>query len=143
MNVQLDPQQSFEDNAAAELFAKEEEERQRLAAEQAALKKQQEAQAAAATAKQQQEQSLGGKLGNALQNGIEVPTAIVGGVTDAVEQVGAKYNQPWMEIPDDWEPQNKTPWGEALRNFITAAGPAIGLALLTRKGVTYLDNVAI
>ena len=141
-DIQLDPAQSFDDNAAAELFAKEEEERQRKLAEAAAFKKQQEAQAAEATAKQNKEQSIGGKVQSALQGGIEAPTAIVGGFIDAAEQVGAKYNQPWMEVPDEWEPQNKTPWGTALRNFVTAAGPAIGLALLTRKGVSSLGAKA-
>lgn len=75
-------------------------------------------------------------------NGKEAPTALFGAAIDAFEQVGERFNQSWMEIPDEWEPQNTTPWGQATREFLTAAGPAIGLALLTRRGNAALAKAA-
>jgi hypothetical protein len=79
---------------------------------------------------------------NIVRGGIEAPTALVGGAIDAFEQVGERFNQSWMEIPDEWEPQNKTPWGQAARELITAVGPTVALALLTRRGTAALGKAS-
>ena len=133
-------------------FLQDDEERRKREAQQ--LAELEEANAVAAEQQQAQQQnqqklqqeadknSILGKAKEGIRNGMEAPTALVGGAIDAVEQVGLKYNQPWMEFPDEWEPQNTTPWGKALRNLITAAGPAIGLALLTRRGTAALGKGA-
>lgn len=119
----------------------EEEERKRNEA----LMQQQTAQKQKANQQLQQKSeknSFGNRVKDTLQNSIEAPTALVGGVIDVAEQIGEKFNQPWMEIPDQWEPQNKTPWGQAMREIITAVGPAIGLALLTRRGTAALGKAS-
>ena len=83
--------------------------------------------------------TIGGKLGAAVQGGIEVPTAIVGGTLDFVDSVGYRFNLPWLDFPDQWKPQNKTPWGKALRSISEVAIPTIALSAATRgaavKGV--------
>lgn len=137
-------------NKVDESIIREDDERQkRLAAE---LKYADEAQAAIVEDKKQQElaqqklqqeaanSGIGGVAKNIAGGVQEVVTAGVGGAIDAVEQVGEKYNQPWMEFPDDWEPQNNSNWGKALRGLVTAAGPAIALAMLTRRGTAALGK---
>src|SRR6056300_1779208 len=96
----------------------------------------------AAQQAQLQEQAQGGgpfelgNIGNNLQNAIEAPTAVVGGLIDfaddTVETVGKLAGQDWEFLPDDWGPQNKTPWGKALRSIVSFVGPTIGLSSLTR-----------
>ena len=119
----------------------EEEERKRNEA----LMQQQAAQKQKADQQLQQKaekNSFGNRVKDTLQNSIEAPTALVGGAIDVIEQIGEKFNQPWMEFPDQWEPQNKTPWGQAMREVITAVGPAVGLSLLTRRGTAALGKAS-
>lgn len=129
----LDPVLQREAIQANEQSQKEEEERKRNEAlmQQKAVESQQQEKRLQQKAG---ENSFGNRVKDNLQNAFEVPTALVGGAIDAIEQVGERFNQPWMEFPDQWEPQNKTPWGQATREIITAVGPAIGLAMLTRRG---------
>ena len=135
----LDPVLQRQAQESNKLREQEEEEQRRLQA----LQEQQQAQA------QAQDQALqkaaeGSSLGNRLMSSpaVEGPTSFIGGAIDALEQVGDKFNQPWMEIPDNWEPQNKTAWGQALRELVTAVGPSIGLALLTRRGTAALTKAS-
>lgn len=96
-------------------------------------------------AKQKQDQSntMGARLGQAVQGSVEVPTALVGGVIDFAEGVGRKYNLPWLDLPDEWTPQNKTPWGKALRSISEVAVPTVVLSAITRRGVTAGMNRAV
>lgn len=101
-------------------------------------RQQQDAELNQQVAKQKQDQSntIAGKLGQGIQGGFEVPTALVGGVVDFAEGIGRRYNLPWLDLPDNWTPQNKTPWGKALRSISEVAIPTIALSVLTRRGVT-------
>lgn len=44
-------------------------------------------------------------------------------VTDGTLRVGASQNSPWVEIPDDKEPQGKEP--DLIRNFATGLGAEV------------------
>jgi hypothetical protein len=128
--------------------AEEEKRRKKLEAIQAAALQQQEE--VAATEQAAAQQKLNAKpqqnIGAALQGGIEVPTAVVGGLIDfaddTIEAVGKLAGQEWEAIPDDWGPQNKTPWGKALRGIISFVGPTIGLGSLTKAGIVGLTKAA-
>lgn len=61
---------------------------------------------------------------------VEAGTAVIGGVGDFVEDA-----VPFLDIPDNWSPQNHTGWGKALRRMSSVLIPSIGLSLLTKKGV--------
>lgn len=86
--------------------------------------------------KQDQNNTIASKIGAGLQGGVEVPTALVGGTIDFAESVGKRFNLPWLDFPDNWTPQNKTPWGKALRSISEVALPTIGLSMLSRAGAT-------
>ena len=134
----LDPiaqQQAYEQNAQAE---REEQERQALAAQAA---EQEAAQQQQADQKLNEEPSgfQLGNIGQNIQNAFEAPTALVGGLIDfaddTVETVGQLTGNDWEFIPDDWGPQNKTPWGKSLRAIVSFIGPTIGVGSLTRAGL--------
>lgn len=112
--------------AEEQLLLREEEERKKMEAAKAATQKQTQQK------KQQQEAASRNNLIGGVQ---EVGTALVGGFIDFGEGIGKRYNLPWMEMPDNWEPANKTEWGKALRSITEAVGPAVGAALLTRRGL--------
>lgn len=112
-------------NSIEEQRKRDEEEKQRQEAE---LDKQVQQQS-------QQQNSLGQMAATTLQRGIEVPTALVGGTIDFVEGIGQRYNIPWLEFPDQWEPQNTTTLGKALRSISEVAVPTVVLSALTRRGV--------
>ena len=113
-------------NAIEEQRKRDEEEKKRQQAELDSQVKQQSA----------KQEGLGQKALTTLQRGIEVPTALVGGTIDFVEGIGQKYNLPWLEFPDQWEPQNTTTWGKALRTISEVAVPTVVLSALTKRGVT-------
>lgn len=114
--------------SAAEEQRKQDEEEQRR----------QEAQLNQDLDKQKQDQSntIGGRLGAAVQGRMEVPTAVVGGALDFVDSVGYRFNLPWLDFPDQWKPQNKTSWGNALRSISELAIPTIALSVATRGAAT-------
>jgi hypothetical protein len=124
----VDPVMARQSANEAALFQKEQEEKKRLAAEAAAQEQQQVKQ----TAQQKEAESRNNIPGVAQ----ELVTANIGAGLDFVEDVGRKFNQPWMEIPDEWEPANKTEWGKAARQIMGSIGPAVGAALLTRRGLS-------
>ena len=140
----LDPvlqQQAYESN---KLMEEEEEERKR----QDALIAQQQAEA-----EQQADQKLNetngfemGNIGQNIQNALEAPTALVGGMidfTDDVLELGGKIvGQEWEAIPEDWGPQNKTPWGKAARAIVSFIGPTIGIGSLTKAGILGVARLA-
>lgn len=145
---------SFDDEtlneALQQAIAEDEETKKR---EQAiAQAQQQAAENEAAQQAQLQEKAQGGgpfelgNIGNNLQNSIEAPTAVVGGLIDftddTVEMVGKLAGQDWEFLPDDWGPQNKTPWGKALRSIVSFVGPTVGLSSLTRAGISGLTRLA-
>jgi hypothetical protein len=114
-------------NAAEEQRKREEEEQKRS-----------ESQASQQVAKQKKAQSdsMAGRIGAGIQGGIEVPTALVGGTIDFAEGVGRRFNLPWLDFPDQWTPQNKTPWGKALRSISEVVVPTVALSAVTKRGVT-------
>jgi hypothetical protein len=130
----VDPVALDEANSLVKSMEEAEEQRKRdeLAQqqEQAKLKKDVEQQ------KQNQDNTIGSKIKAGLRGGIEVPTALVGGTIDFADSIGERYNLPWLDFPDNWTPQNKTPWGKALRTISELAVPSLSLAALTRTGVT-------
>lgn len=105
-----------------------------------AEKKKKEEEAAAAVAQEEAAQakpqeSIQDKIIKGAKGGLEVPTAIVGGVGDFIQDLDERVT--FLEIPDDlWSPQNQTPWGKGLRAIASQLVPTIGLSLLTRKGIT-------
>ena len=72
----------------------------------------------------------------------EAGTAVVGGVMDfaddTVEAAGKTFGQSWEGLPDDWGPQNKTAWGNALRGIVSYVAPTIALAAITKSGARSL-----
>lgn len=130
----VDPVALDEANALVKSMEEAEEQRKRdeqqRQDEQAQLKKDVENQ------KQDQENTVGNKIKAGLQGGIEVPTALVGGTIDFAESVGKRFNLPWLDFPDNWTPQNQTPWGKALRAISEVVIPTVGLSALTRAGAS-------
>ena len=145
--IKLDPvlqRQSYERQKL-----QEEEDKQRQIEDQQLQQQEAEAAAQQQQADQQANEPNGFQLGNIgqnIQNAFEAPTAVVGGLIDFTDDVlelgGQIVGQDWEAIPEDWGPQNKTPWGKALRAVVSFVGPTIGLGSLTKAGIMQVAKLA-